>query len=159
MEKVHAMSGQPSDRASSDLAASRRIEEQHVSLREMIAEIRKTISSRPDNLELIGQKLNDLQKKLETHFLEEENGGFFDQIDRKAPRLSTETSQLKDEHKVFLVQVRSLVVVAESCEGTDEWWQQLKKDFRDFSKAVMHHESMENQLLQQAYNEDIGSHD
>lgn len=143
----------------SEAAASQRIETQHVALRERIAEIQKTLESQPDEPELIGTHLSTLSHELQAHFLEEEEGGFFDHIRQRAPQLSTDTKLLEEEHQEFLGRIRDLITIAETCEGSDPWWQRLKAEFHEYSKGLMHHESLENQLLQRAYNEDIGSHD
>ena len=153
------MSQQPTGQNQAELESSQRVEHQHAELRGMVGEMQKTITSRPENAGFLGQKLTELMKYLEMHFHEEEAEGFFEQVERHAPRLTTETGQLKDEHKVFLVQVRSMIASVDSAEGTDAWWEQLEKDFLEFGKAIMQHESKENQLLQRAYIEDIGSHD
>ena len=150
---------QPEDRKAEAVAASKRIEEQHVHLRDMIAEIGRTLENSFESDEQVCCQLATLLVKLESHFLDEEEEGFFEQIEQKAPRLSSETEQLKEEHQRLLIQVSKLIATAESCERTVSWWENLKTDFHEFSKALMHHESMENQLLQRAYNEDIGTRD
>ncbi len=138
---------------------SKRIESQHRALRSRISEIQKTLESQSDTLDLIGSQLFALSQELHQHFLEEEKGGFFDHIRKRAPQLSTDTKMLEEEHHELLGQIRNLANCAETCDGSDLWWQRLKADFHEFSKELMHHESLENQLLQRAYSEDIGASD
>jgi iron-sulfur cluster repair protein YtfE (RIC family) len=139
--------------------ASQRVESQHRVLREMLAEVRRTLESQPDSLDILGSQLSALAQKLQEHFLEEEEGGFFEHIRKRAPQLSTDSTQLEEEHVDLLGQIRDLVAKVATCEGSEPWWQDLKAEFHDFSKLLMQHESLENQLLQRAYSEDIGSHD
>ena|GEM_PF-1785283 len=152
-------SGLPPVRTIPETAASQRIDSQHVALRERIAGIRKTLEGQPDKPELVGSQLSMLSEELQEHFLEEEKGGFFDMIRQRAPRLASDTKLLEEEHQEFLGRIRDLITTAETCEGSEPWWQRLKAEFHEYSKGLMHHESLENQLLQRAYNEDIGSHD
>jgi iron-sulfur cluster repair protein YtfE (RIC family) len=142
-----------------DIPASSRIAAQHGHLRDMIGQIQATLTNRPDRRDVIVHEIAALLKELEVHFHEEEDAGFFDQIDACAPQLTSETARLKEEHQVLLKQMRSLTALAETCEGSDPWWERLKTDFHQFSLTIMHHEAAENQLLQRAFNEDIGSHD
>ncbi|MEO2046859.1 MAG: hemerythrin domain-containing protein [Pirellulales bacterium] len=140
-------------------SVSQRYESQHKVLREMIAEVRGTLESQSDSLDILGSQLSVLAQKLQEHFLEEEEGGFFDHIRKRAPQLSTNSTQLEKEHVDLLGQIRDLIAKAATCEGSEPWWQGLKTDFHDFSKLLTQHESLENQLLQRAYSEDIGFHD
>ncbi len=158
-ESEQSKKSQRDNRAVVASAASERIEEQHAHLRDMIAEIRGTLENQEEEVEQVNHQLAALLKELVAHFLDEEDDGFFDQIEQKVPRLSPEVRHLKEEHQQFLEQMRVLVATAESRAGTPLWWQSLKTDFHEFSKALMHHESTENQLLQRAYNEDIGTRD
>ena len=139
--------------------ASQRIETQHMALRDRVADIQRALQSQPDKSDPICSKLSGLLKDLQAHFLEEESGGFFNHIKLRAPQLETDTKLLQEEHQDLLGKARDLITAAEACEGNEQWWQRLKANFHDFSKSLMHHESLENQLLQRAYNEDIGSHD
>ena len=140
------------------IPASDRIVSQHTMLREMIVQFQTTLDSRPERRDVAVHQISALLKKLEAHFHEEEEEGFFDQITACAPRFATETDRLMQEHQVLLKQMRCLTALAETCEGSDLWWDRLKNDFHEFRVTIMHHESAENQLLQRAFNEDIGSH-
>ena len=140
-------------------SASQRVESQHKVLRKMIAEVQGTLESQSDSFDILSSQLSVLAQKLQEHFIEEEEGGFFDHIKKRAPQLSTDSTQLEEEHVDLLGQIRDLIAKAATCEGSESWWQGLKTDFHDFSKLLMQHESLENQLLQRAYGEDIGSHD
>jgi hypothetical protein len=48
---------------------------------------------------------------------------------------------------------------ASAGSGSESWWRELNSRFHVFSKELMHHEGEENQLLQEAYQDDIGSKD
>ncbi len=100
-----------------------------------------------------------LCNQIETHFGEEETAGFFDDIVAQAPRLSQQTEHVCDEHGCLLETVRKLANQANDGDGSTDWWQRLESAFREFSKRLMQHESKENDLLFQAYYDDIGSPD
>ena len=77
----------------------------------------------------------------------------------RAPRLSDNVESLKRDHQSLLSAVRKLNQVASQGNGSSDWWQQLEQAFHQFSTDLMHHESTENELLQQAYTDDIGTGD
>jgi hypothetical protein len=55
--------------------------------------------------------------------------------------------------------VGDLCKAASTGDGSAEWWQNLDEAFHGLSKDLMHHENHENQILQDAYTDDIGAGD
>ena len=137
-------SGRPTGRTASEIDASQQIEAQHLALRERIAEIQNTLTKQSDDPNLIISQLSSLSHELKAHFQAEEEGGFFSLIKQRAPQLSTDTAHLEEEHHEFLGRIRDLITLAETHEGSEPWWQRLKGEFHEYSKALMHHESLEN---------------
>jgi hypothetical protein len=41
----------------------------------------------------------------------------------------------------------------------DPWWQETRQRFQAFKTELLKHERHEDQLLQEAYTQDLGSHD
>ena len=94
-----------------------------------------------------------------THFAEEETAGFFDDVVDRAPRLSDRIDALRTEHQQLLAAIRRLNEVAGDGDGSADWWQRLEAAFHQFSNDLMHHESTENEILLEAYTDDIGAAD
>ena len=83
----------------------------------------------------------------------------FDEIIEQAPRLADQAGQLCQEHVQLMEAMDQLNQLAGTQTGSAEWWQQLADRFHLLSKDLMHHEHKENELLQDAYENDIGSKD
>ena len=135
------------------------IRREHGELRNLLAGLHKVLGDRLEGVNDVSRRMESLSAHIETHFNQEELAGFFDRIVDRAPRLSEQIDDLRAEHQSMLGEVRSLHEVALGGDGSPGWWQRLEDKFHEFSKELMHHEHKENQLLQQAYDEDIGAAD
>lgn len=135
------------------------IEQEHEALREKLGQISRVLEvgemPRKDLLALLGE----LEDDLTVHFSHEEHQGVFDQITAQAPRLTRQVDGLWSEHRDMLKEIGTVIESAESGKMTRPWWKELGVQFRALSKQLMHHESAENQLLQRAFQEDIGAND
>jgi hypothetical protein len=78
---------------------------------------------------------------------------------RHAPQFTDRAGSLCKEHRKLLVEAVELCRFAAAGTPSMAWWRELSTRCQDFSRRLMHHESEENRLLQQAYLEDIGTHD
>ncbi len=133
-----------------------RIRQEHEELRELLGKVRRTLAQRLGSAASVAEMLQSLDGHLQEHFDEEEGlDGFFDEVCSQAPRLSERAEALKQEHAWLSNALRELVECADE-PGCDDWWQELERKFHEFSRAVMQHESKENELLQETYGDDIG---
>jgi iron-sulfur cluster repair protein YtfE (RIC family) len=132
---------------------------EHAELRELLAGVHRTLAERREAAASVSRMLSSMCDHLETHFREEEVTGFFDSLDAKAPRLVDQTDDLRGQHTQMTAQFRALITLATRGDGSAAWWQELEDEFHKFSKELMHHESKEVELLQVAYDVDIGSQD
>ncbi len=135
------------------------IRKEHDELRALLGEIGQILSARQVPLEEVLRKLSLLRNQLETHFQHEEAEGFFEQIADHAPRLAGRINNLCTEHVSMLEEIDGLMEQAMQGDGSDGWWQFIAAAFHDLSKRLMEHERVENELLQRAYTDDIGSKD
>jgi hypothetical protein len=76
-----------------------------------------------------------------------------------APRFADRTTLLRDEHAALRADLAGLTARAGEADVSDAWWQELLAGFHEFSKALMQHETKENELLQDVFDEDVGSKD
>ena len=132
---------------------------EHEELRESIGSLLHTIRTRSVKAKEIKPLIAQLCQRLKTHFEEEEAGGFFADITQQAPRLSREVDTLCEEHTKLLDEAVELAEKSGHCQDTDAWWNTIEQEYEQLRKQLLHHESDENLLLQQAYNEDIGTQD
>jgi len=135
------------------------IRREHEGLRNLLAGLHKVLGDRLEQVEEVSRRMESLSARIETHFNQEELTGFFDRIVDRAPRLSEQIDDLRAEHQSMLSDVRALHEISVDGDGSPAWWQRLEDKFHQFSKELMQHEHKENQLLQQAYDEDIGAAD
>jgi hypothetical protein len=104
--------------------------------------------------------LNEFQSALKVHFSNEELAeGFFEQITAHAPRLSNQAGRLCVEHEELTRKAAELCQFAMAGCPSMSWWRELSNRCQQFSRQLMHHESDESKLLQQAYLEDISAND
>lgn len=135
------------------------VEQQHEEIRQSIAEIHRVLAAGESTAPQLAARLKAFCSMLDDHFRTEEADGFFDQITDQAPRLSPRADKLCHEHQQMLGGAKSLVKQAIDGDGSQAWRETLNKAFHEFSRSLMHHESEENELLQQAYTDDIGDKD
>ena len=131
----------------------------HEELRTSLGRLSQALTNRDSSTEDIAAQLVALIEHLDQHFQDEETGGFFDEVVAQAPRYADRTNALREEHVRLLKQIRGLADAARRGEPSDSWWKELEDGFHDFSKSLMHHENQENELLQDTYDEDVGSKD
>ncbi len=139
--------------------AYERIRREHEELRELLSAVHRTLTKQLETVAGVSQMFASLSNQIESHFGEEETAGFFDDIVAQAPRLSQQTEHLCDEHGCLLETAKKLSKRAHDGDGSDDWWQQLESEFHEFSKQLVQHENKENDLLLQAYHDDVGSPD
>lgn len=135
------------------------VRREHAELRELLGSVSRALAGGEVSPEQASEMFTTLRGKIENHFETEEQGKFFEEIIDHAPRLADRVNATCDEHEQLLDQARRMAELALEKTGTADWWQQLGDQFHDFSKRLMHHESQEMELMQEAYGEDIGSKD
>lgn len=135
------------------------IRREHEELREALGKIHQTLHKREAAVPTVAEMLSLLGDDVEAHFSDEETSGFFDDVLGRAPRLSDRIDALRAEHQQLSATVHRLQVAATDGDGSDDWWQRIETAFHDFSKELMHHEGAENEILLEAYTDDIGAAD
>lgn len=135
------------------------IRREHDELRVKLRTVNRLLTGRVAAIHQVAESLNSLSDQLEVHFFDEENGGLFQTVCQQAPRFTRRSKRIRAEHAWLLEMFRNVVEIAQKGDGSDEWWKELERAFHQFSINLMHHESKESELLQDAYSEDIGAAD
>jgi iron-sulfur cluster repair protein YtfE (RIC family) len=136
-----------------------KVRREHESLKEQLGHIHHVLGSHNMPGDEVATQLRHFHAALVDHFWNEEHDGFFEEITNQAPNLTPQAHKVCAEHRAILHTVTNLTQFAVSGAGSEAWWRELGSRFQVFSKQLMHHESVENSLLLQAYQEDIGAHD
>jgi iron-sulfur cluster repair protein YtfE (RIC family) len=135
------------------------VHQEHEELRERFASIHRALADPAASPVSVAETLQSLDRHLQEHFDDEEGtGSFFDAVCAQAPRLSQRAEALKQEHAWLGNALRELIECVDQPKSV-QWREELEAKFHEFSKSVMQHESKENELLQEAYGDDIGSAD
>ena len=141
------------------LDINHRIRHEHEHLRDVLGVVNRILAAHRSSAEDVVDQLSALREELEMHFHTEEAEGFFEELTEMAPRLMRHTTKLCQDHVRMLNEMGELVFQASHGDGSADWWSLMEQTFRDFSKALMQHEHRENELLQEAFGDDLGSHD
>ena len=137
------------------------IKEVNQELWSLLAELRHRCQRpiAPAQSRLLIDKLCLLRDQLALHFALEEGYGYFDDPVHVAPRLSRQAAQLREEHKGLYLDLCQLVDRAERMFYDEEHaalalW--IGPEFLDFDGRLKSHEERENELIFEAYDDDIG---
>ena len=136
-----------------------RIVGEHANLRDLLGEMHRIIAGRSESVDNVVKSLDSLIDYLRRHFQHEEDGGFFGEIAALAPRLSERAEEVCREHVELLTAIESFRDTARGGTATGAWWERLNSEFHRLMKDLMHHERREQDLLQEAFNVDIGTGD
>lgn len=138
------------------------IKEVNQDLWRLLADVRRmcdtpaTIDSAPRRFFGLVEELRD---QLALHFALEEAYGYFDDPIEVAPRLCRQANALRDEHRELYLMVVALSEVSEILtQPGREIGAVLKAvgQFQAFDQRLKRHESLENELIMQEYDDDIG---
>lgn len=108
----------------------------------------------------VAQGLSEFADHVQAHFVhEEETEGFFESVVDQAPRLKTRADALIEEHAAMSQQLAQLARYAQQGDGSVDWWSRMSDEFEAFWQTFCRHERSENDLVQEAFHDDIGSKD
>ncbi len=100
-----------------------------------------------------------LRDQLAMHFALEDAYGYFDDAIAEAPRLSEQAVILRRQHDDLFLQICELVEQAEQVlygENTLGDRAALASSYLSFHKAFQEHETREDELILEAFDDDIG---
>jgi len=133
---------------------------EHDRLKRTLARLRQVLVERMAAQSEVVALLADFADSVRAHFDHEEQfDGFFDNVVDEAPWLNDRTEALIDEHGELRSQLEQLQSHAINGVPSDAWWQKIHSRFEAFWLLFSRHEAQENQLVQAAFNEDIGAED
>lgn len=135
------------------------VREAHRTLRNRLASIEEALEKRVTSISEVSDQLAQLADQLIKHFAGEEEGGYFVEALRDAPRLVSRANRLMLQHPKMTAEARQLAGVADSDITPGLWWQQTHEQFVAFKEELLKHEKKEDHLIQEALNRDIGSND
>lgn len=99
--------------------------------------------------------VQSLRDHLATHFVQEERGGFLEESVTRVPRLSTRVRSILAQHPALLKELDGLIAMIAAAAAADAW-SQVQQAFAAFEGRMQSHERLENAVVQEGYNEDLG---
>jgi hemerythrin-like domain-containing protein len=135
--------------------------EEHSSCMKLVSELEACLDRRPDDpvrwvTELTDQ-LSGLTGALGRHFEREEAGPIFRTLPTRHPRLAQSLADLEAEHSVMLLELRDVVSTAEALESPELFEvRELNARVQLFVARIRRHEAAENELVVQAYWDEVG---
>lgn len=105
-------------------------------------------------------RLRAFQHNLLVHFDLEEEGGFMDTVVRVAPQYARQVEQLLEEHASILKDLeRSIEIFKGADSPVSSRLHRVRERVRELITVHEAHESVEHELLQNVYNQDLGTGD
>jgi len=109
-----------------------------------------------EDLASLRHRLMTAQTHIRKHFQFEEQNGYMDVVKKREPRLARTIQQLAEEHGQLRQSLESLLgEVASAATLADR----LREKTSEWVQHVRQHELRENDLVQDAFNMDIGAED
>lgn len=99
--------------------------------------------------------VRNLRDHLAAHFVQEERGGFLEESVTRVPRLSALVRSILAQHPALLEELDGLVATVATASDADAW-SRAARSFAAFEDRMHAHERLENTVVQDGYNEDLG---
>jgi hemerythrin len=137
------------------------IKQENQRLREILAALRQLILKsveRNGHPRRLVELLDELCDQLALHFSLEESYGYFEDAIDAAPRMAERAESLRGEHVTLFDTIREIANDAEEAVRGQlpHVLEFIGERFCDFDAALERHESQENALVFEAFDDDIG---
>lgn len=143
--------------------------QEHRELHEVMEELRKTfreLAATHEDHAKYGEKvprlieaLGEMQTQLTQHFATEEDGGYMAEVLKVAPRFGEHAKKLQRQHEEFLGTLAHLRRRVQEFHPDKDRWTNIEEQFDRLLENLKVHEQQENDMLQEAYEEDVGAAD
>jgi hypothetical protein len=129
----------------------------HVALRKDLGKLEETVG--PASREGVAElrvRLAATRTHITEHFRFEEENGYLEIVRKREPRLERAVQRLEEEHRQLARSLEGIVEEARTAPWLDEW---LRGKVRAWLEQLRRHEDHENDVVQDAFNLDIGAED
>lgn len=145
--------------SSPELKAYQEVLQSHQFLKALLKEIEEALDRRQHSIAEVSDMLARLGDELIKHFALEEDGGYFAEALVRAPQLVARANDLLAQHPKMSTQVKGVLMQLAPAGPDEQWWRETQRRFLAFQNELLKHERSEDKLLQEAYTQDLGSHD
>jgi len=132
---------------------------EHQDLMRLLGRLNAAVTAAEVDRGALAQQLRDLRAHMTEHFALEDQGGYFEEVVEFQPHLRERVDELHDQHPLLAAGIAELIDIVEGDPADEGWTASLKARFETFRTLFVEHEHGENELVQEAYEQDIGSKD
>jgi hemerythrin len=133
---------------------------EHRDLHQVFDRIRAAIAATdaptPEQRREVTQMIVNLRDCLAQHFAQEERGGYLEEAVTRLPRLEAKAAALQRQHGELLDAANAVLIAARQAATPADAWNVLRIEYTKLMQRLCAHEAAENEVLQTAFNEDIG---
>jgi len=134
------------------------IADEHEVLADLYERILSALEGGADQLSCAAL-LDELVEKLAEHFAHEERGGYYSHVLEIAPWRAAAVKELERQHADLYKSVARVAQGARSADGSAQSWAVIRKDFNEFLRRCVEHESKEKRLIQETFLLDVAAAD
>jgi hypothetical protein len=132
---------------------------QHHDLKNRVDSLRCQAARAVNDEELAGainhirKALIALREVMVAHFSQEAEGGYLEEAVARSPRLAAAADACEREHPLLVRTIGDLIVMAGDAPNR-QTWEKLAFGVNMLTKKMLDHESVENRILREGFNED-----
>jgi len=129
----------------------------HASLLEDLRKLGEAVKARSgEGPAELAARLTETHAHLTEHFRFEEENGYMDTVREREPRLERAIEHLAEEHRQLKESLEMLLTEARIARAMEA---AFRTRVREWVKRVRQHEVRENELIEDAFNLDLGAED
>jgi len=128
----------------------------HVALLADMKALGQAVRPSENDLAKLRSRLGSTRTNITEHFRFEEQNGYLDVVRKREPRLEREIHQLAEEHGQLSKSLDALIGKARTATSLGD---SLRDETRQWIEQVRKHEVHENDVVQDAFDLDIGAED
>jgi len=137
------------------------IRDEHRACMQLLSEVEECLDSPPDDpagwISDLKQKLTELTAALDEHFTGEEAGPVFRKLPIQHPRLAGPLKQLEEEHATMRSELKTVLDKADELSQPEVFeLRELNARVQLFVARLRRHEAAENEIVIQAYWDEVG---
>lgn len=133
------------------------IREKHIALIHTIDELKAGIHAPETSAQTLQSLSETLRERISNRFTEESEHALFQHLLKTAPRMQREIESLEGDHEELRLQMDALLQLFDESGEVDR--ERFAEQYSSFLQHFSDHERREDDLIQEVYDDDLGSGD
>lgn len=118
---------------------------------DIMEEITDLFYESADAVARLRDRVAKLTEQIAERFAAEEQSGRYDDALSSAPWLTARAQELRQQHVQLVETLHGIQRLCESSDGPVSWWQQVQKEFEEFTELLQEHEAGELNLVEELH--------